>query len=107
MKTTAIKYLDAFEKKNLFAISEMLDANVTLRDWEISASGIDSVLAATARIFYSAESISINIKNIIQEQTFVAVEVIIEFNRLNSIHVVDIIEFNSIGKICAIKAFKG
>jgi hypothetical protein len=107
MKTIAIKYFEAFERKDISAIREILDINVTLIDWEISVIGIDSVLAAVDKIFYSTETITIQIINIIQDQAFVCCEFNIIFNSLNSIHVVDIIEFNSIGKICAIRAFKG
>ena len=107
MEITAIEYFEAFERKDISAIREMFDFNVTLRDWEISALGIDSVLAAIARIFYSTETITIQIMNIFKEQTFVVCELNITINTLNTIHVVDIIEFNSIGKICAIRAFKG
>jgi hypothetical protein len=107
MKITAIKYFDAFGKKDISAIRDILDNNVKLRDWEMNASGIDSVLAATAKIFCSAEVISIKIINILQHQTFVVAELDITINNINSIHVVDIIEFNSNGKIGAIRAFKG
>ena len=107
MKITAIKYFEAFEKKDINSIREMFDINVTLRDWEISALGIDSVLAATAKIFYLVETISIQKINIFQDQAFVVGELKIMINGLNPIHVVDIIEFSSMGKICAIRAFKG
>jgi hypothetical protein len=107
MKNTAIKYFEAFEKKDINLIREMFDINVTLRDWEISALGIDSVLVETAKIFDLAETISVQIINIFQEQAFVVGELNITINGLNSINVVDIIEFNSIGKICKIRAFKG
>ena len=107
MKITAIKFFEAFEKKDINSIREMFDINVTLRDWEINALGIDSALAAIAKIFYSAETISIQAINIFQEQAFVVGELNIAINGLNSINVVDIIEFSSTGKICAIRAFKG
>jgi hypothetical protein len=107
MKITAIKYFDAIEKKDISAIRDLLDANVKLRDWETNASGIDSVLAATANIFCSAETISIKIINIFQHRTFVVAELDITINDINYINVVDIIEFNSTEKICAIRAFRG
>ena len=107
MKFTAIKYFDAFEKKDISAILEIFDADVKLRDWEISAIGIDSVLTAITHIFCSVETLSIQIINIFQNKAFVVAELNITTNNINSIHVVDIIEFNSNGKICAIRAFKG
>lgn len=106
MKITAIKYFEAFEKKDISAIREMFDINVTLRDWEISAIGIDSVLDATSKIFHLTEIISIQIVNIFQDKAFVVGELNITINNTSSINVVDIIEFNSIGKISAIRAFR-
>ena len=107
MKITAIKYFEAFEKKDINSIREIFDINVTLRDWEISALGIDAVLAATAKTFHFAETISIQIINIFQDHALLVCELKVTINGLNPIHVVDIIEFNSIGKICVIRAFKG
>ena len=107
MKIIANKYIEAFEKKDINSIRELLDINVTLRDWEISASGIDAVLAANAKIFHFAETISIQIINIFQDHAFVICELKVTINGLNSVHIVDIIEFNSIGKICSIRAFQG
>ena len=107
MKITAIKYFEAFEKRDACAIREMFDVNVTLRDWEINALGIDSVMAATTRIFDSIESISVKIINVFQDEMCVIGELNITIDSVNQIKVVDIIEFNSFGKICAIRAFKG
>ena len=107
MKIIAIKYFNAFERKDISAIREMFDINVTLRDWEISAFGIDSVLAATTRIFNSIEIISVKIINVFQDETCVIGELNVTIDSVNQIKVVDIIEFNSFGKICAIRAFKG
>ena len=84
----------------------MFDINVTLRNWEISALGIDSVLAATAKIFYLAETILIQPISIFQDQAFVVAELKITINGINSIQVVDIIEFNPIGRICTIRSLK-
>jgi hypothetical protein len=107
MEITAKKYFEAFEKKDINAIRELFDPDVKLRDWEISVSGIDSVLAATNEIFCSAESISIKLICIIQSPAFVVVELDISIDNINPIHVVDLIEFSSTGKICAIRAFRG
>lgn len=107
MKKIAIKYFSAFEKKDISTIKELLDINVKLRDWDIEATGIDSVIAASINIFNSLEFISVQVLNIFQDQNIVIGELIIEINKKDVIRVVDIIEFNSLGKICAIRAFKG
>lgn len=107
MLSTAIKYLDAFEKKDISAIREVFDGNVNLRDWEVNASGIDSALAITAQKFSSAQTISIRIINISQSEDLVFVELDITINNNSPVHVVDVITFNSVGKICSIRGFRG
>jgi hypothetical protein len=107
MKSIAIKYFNAFENKDISSIKELLDNNVELRDWDIDAIGIESVIAATTNIFDSVECISVQVVNILHDQNFVAGELNIIINKTNSIRVVDIVEFNSLGKICSIRAYKG
>ena len=107
MEITVKKYFEAFERKDINAIGELVDNNVKLRDWEISVAGIESFLAANNEIFCSAENISIQLINVIENPTFVVAELDIKINNIKTIHVVDIIEFNSIGKISAIRAFRG
>jgi hypothetical protein len=107
MKSIAIKYFNAFENRDISSIKGLLDNNVTLRDWDIGATGIDSVMAATTNIFDSVECISVQVLNILHDKNFVVGELNITINNIESIRVVDIIEFNSLGKICSIRAYKG
>jgi hypothetical protein len=107
MKNIAIRYFNAFENKDLSSIRELLDINVELRDWDIEATGIESVIAATNNIFNSVECISLEMINIFHDRNFVIGEMKITINKANSIRVVDIIEFNSLCKICTIRAYKG
>jgi hypothetical protein len=78
-----------------------------LRDWEVEATGIDSVIAAATKIFNSAEFISIQVINIFYDRNFVASELIITINKAEPIRVVDILQINSLYKICSIRAYKG
>jgi len=107
MKGIAIKYFNAFESKDISTIKELFDNDVTLRDWEVDAKGVDSVIAATTNIFNSVDFISVQVINIFHDRNFVIGELIITINKTESIRVVDIIEINSLYKICSIRAYKG
>lgn len=107
MKSIAIKYFNAFESKDLSTLRELFDNNVTLRDWEVEATGVDSVIAAATKIFNSVEFISVQVINIFHDRNFVVSELIITINKSESIRVVDILEINSLCKICSIRAYKG
>jgi hypothetical protein len=107
MKSIAIKYFHAFEGKDLSALRELFDNNVTLRDWEVEATGVDSVIAAATKIFNSVEFISVQVINIFNNRNFVVSELIITINKTQSFRVVDILEFSSQCKICSIRAYRG
>jgi len=107
LKEIILKYIKAFENKDVQYLSQIFDTNIELIDWEISAKGIHDVLKANQNIFNALESIKVTIINIYEISNVVIIELNIEINSTDSIKVVDIIEFNSVGKICSIRAFKG
>jgi limonene-1,2-epoxide hydrolase len=107
MKSIAIKYFNAFESKDLSTLRELFDNDVTLRDWDVEATGVDSVIAAATKIFNSVEFISVQVINIFHDGNFVVSELIITINKTESVRVVDILEINSLYKICSIRAYKG
>ena len=59
LKDQALEYFTAFSNKELDALAGMFDDHVTLRDWEMSASGKTAVLAANKNIFDSVETITV------------------------------------------------
>ena len=107
IKDTALSYFKTFSEKNIDGLREMFDDNVTLRDWEIDKKGIDSVLKANLNIFQNVKTINAIPQNIISENNFVFAELKIIINDNDELKVVDLIEFNTKGKIISIKAFKG
>ena len=107
IKDSAQSYFKIFSEKNINGLREMFDDNVTLRDWDIDKHGIESVLKANLDIFQSVNSIIAIPQNIISENNFVFAELKIIVNGDEELKVVDIIEFNTKGKIISIKAFKG
>ena len=58
----------------------MFSIDVSLRDWEIEATGIDNVIEANTKIFNSVETIVINPLRIYQEQQTVIAEIEIVVN---------------------------
>ena len=102
------KYFKTFSNKDLPGLEKMFAEDVTLRDWEIKATGIIEVLKANKNIFESVESIKVSPSRIYNDNNIVVAELDIDINNgQEKIMVVDIIEYNKKGKICAIRAFKG
>ena len=106
-KTIAKKYFQFFSSKNIKSLEKFFHKNITLRDWEINASGIKNVIEANKKIFSSVASISVKPLNLIEENNTVAAELEITINNKEVLKVVDIIEFDDQSKILSIKAFKG
>lgn len=107
LKSIATQYFETFSRKDLDGLSLMFTGDVTLRDWEISATGIDDVLAANKKIFDSVEYIHVQPLNLYQDGNTVAADLSIVVSGTVHLKVVDIITFNDAGKISSIKAYKG
>ena len=107
LKAIAEQYFETFSRKDLDGLGVMFTGDITLRDWEISATGIDEVLAANKKIFDSVEYIHVMPLHLYQDNNTVAAELSIVVNGAVHLSVVDIITFNDTGKIVSIKAYKG
>jgi hypothetical protein len=107
LKQLTKRYFETFSRKDLNGLATMFTGDVTLRDWEISATGIDEVLAANKKIFDSVEYIHVMPLNLYQDNNTVAAELSIVVSGAVHLSVVDIITFNDTGKIVSIKAYKG
>lgn len=107
MKNTALQYFEAFSKRDINALSGMFSKDVTLKDWEINAIGVDAVLDANAKIFSVVKNLTVKPLNVYLDGNTVIAELEITINGSKSIKVIDVIEFTNAGKICAIRAYKG
>ena len=107
LKAIATQYFETFSRKDLDGLGIMFTGDITLRDWEISAAGIDEVLAANKKIFDSVEYIHVLPLNLYQDDNTIAAELSIVVSGAITLRVVDIITFNDSGKISSIKAYKG
>ena len=107
LKSICLEYFETFSRKDLDNLALMFTGDVTLRDWEISATGIDEVLVANKKIFDSVEYIHVLPLHLYQDNNTVAAELSIVVSGAVHLSVVDIITFNDTGKIVSIKAYKG
>ena len=104
------KYLESFKNRDIEALSDFFSDNISLRDWDISATGKDAVLAANQKIFDSFSSIDLEITNLIPHEKQVSVEFNLHLSNDSEkifILVTDIIEFDSQNKIKSVRAYKG
>jgi hypothetical protein len=103
----AHQYFEAFAAKDAKALGALLAENVSLRDWEQSAEGYTAVLAANQAIFDAVGTISVTPLRLFANGSALACELEITIDGRNRLKVVDILEFDAQGKICAVRAFKG
>ena len=103
------EYFTAFSEKNIEKLNSMFSEDVSLRDWDIEATGIGSVLKANSNIFSSVETIVVIPTGLYcdREQNTVIAEIEILINGDEKILVNDVLEFNKEGKIKSIRAYKG
>ena len=114
----SLEYFEAFNRHDLDELREMFSEDISLRDWEVSVSGIDEVLGANSRIFGSVDSISITPIMVYEGEdkllmgpldvagtSIIELEILI--NGKEKLLVTDILDFNRDGKIKSIRAYIG
>tara|TARA_B100001248_G_C27112582_1_gene332013 strand:+ start:215 stop:547 length:333 start_codon:yes stop_codon:yes gene_type:complete len=107
LESKAKEYFLEFSNKNIKALKLMFNEEITLRDWEINANGINEVVDANQKIFDNCETIKVSPLNLYTVDHTVVAELDILINNEERIKVVDIIKFDKSLKITSIKAFKG
>ena len=107
IKEIALSYFNIFSQKNIEGLRTLFDDKITLRDWDINQTGIENVLKANLSIFEQVKTIKVIPQTIITENNLLSAELKIIIDNKDELKVVDIIEFNTNGKIISIKAFKG
>tara|TARA_Y100000310_G_C20133527_1_gene556939 strand:- start:218 stop:562 length:345 start_codon:yes stop_codon:yes gene_type:complete len=107
----ALTYFKTFSNKDSEGLRSMFSDTVYLRDWDITAEGIDEVLNANTRIFDVVDTIvatPIRVWDFLsQEDNVVVAELEIVVNKETKLLVTDILEFDDDDKIIAIRAYKG
>ncbi len=106
-----LAYLQAYARKDLPAVAYMFASDVHLRDWKISVRGREAAMAETAKNFQSAGTIEIEPLGLYEGAGegggTVAAELRIVVDGHTELRVVDVVAFDSSGKIRAIRAYLG
>lgn len=112
------KYYKAFVSKDLGTINELISDDILLIDWEIEVSGREEFLKTNQNLFASVGEISIIsysffegvpvfiTSHIDSTATTYFCPIDITIGENNQIRVLDLISFDSSGKICGIIAYK-
>ena len=100
-------YFKTFSNKEIKKLGTFFSDDISLRDWDISAIGLNNVLKANSNIFNSVETISVQPIKIYQCDSTIIAELEILINSSDKILVVDVIEFDNSGRILSIRAYKG
>lgn len=103
----ARRFVKLYESKDIASISEMFDQQVVLRDWNRVTIGFEAAVAEFQGNFDAADQLKLTIKDLFVSDTGVAVSLEILVNNSEHLNVVDVIQFNALGKITSIIAFKG
>ena len=113
LKALALEYFQTFSKKDLSGVTSMFTGEVSLKDWEIDATGIVEVTEATKKIFDSVESITVTPLKIYSEGSTVVAELSINVQGETQgkkfdedLAVLDVLTFQG-RKISSIRAYKG
>lgn len=102
-----LRYLRAYEAKDILAIAQMLADVVTLQDWNLAVEGRGAVLEETEKNFAAVDTISIEVRRQFESGTYAAAELRITIDGTIVLDVVDSLRFSPDGKIEAIRAYKG
>ena len=116
------KYFQAFADKNIEVLTEMFTDDIILIDWNNTFTGKDQVVNEVQGIFANFKTIklevtdifsSLNIINADRGETTVSIpkddsfacEIVIVFDDLEPLYIMDLIEFDDEGKINKLTAY--
>ena len=108
----AKQYLGAFAAKDIETLTEMYADGVEMADWTCHLFGRTNVLRANGNFFETTSLININIQNTAYRDKYIYVEfVMVVFPADTSqtpyvLNIIDVIQFDSYGKIKSVKAYK-
>ena len=116
------KYFQAFADKNIEVLTEMFTDDIVLIDWNNTFTGKDQVVNEVQGIFANFKTIklevtdifsSLNIINADRGETTVSIpkddsfacEIVIVFDDLEPLYIMDLIEFDNEGRIKKLTAY--
>jgi hypothetical protein len=98
-------YFRAFSNKDSAELKRMFDENIQLIDWDVNYTGRSLVLEFNQKLFDSIGNIQVTPSLIAVYGTTSMSKILVEVDG-NALKVVDIVTFNSEGKIVKIEAYK-
>lgn len=107
LKERALLYFAQFTAKNIGALNQMFSDDVWLQDWENFAEGKDEVLEVYQKIFAGVEQIAVTPCLLYEDRNTIIAELLISIDGKERIKVVDILQFDEVGRIKTVKAYKG
>lgn len=105
MQKIITKYFENWNSHNVEALSSLFDEKITLKDWDISAHGIDQVTEANQKIFISAPKIRAEIIDISFNEKYTYANLIIHIDDDIKLNVIDVIKIRN-GKIVSLSAYR-
>ena len=116
------KYFQAFADKNIEILTEMFTDDIILIDWNNTFTGKDQVVNEVQGIFTNFQTIKLEVTDIFsslniinadsgettvsipQDESF-ACEIVIVFDDLEPLYIMDLIEFDDEGRIKKLTAY--
>jgi ketosteroid isomerase-like protein len=98
-------YFAAFSRKDTGELKRMFDENVQLIDWDVNYTGRSLVLEFNQKLFDNVGTIKVTPELIAVYGTTSMSKILVEVGDV-ALKVVDIITFDSAGKILKIEAYK-
>lgn len=99
-------YMKAFNERDMDALGALLADDVTLVDWEVSATGKAAVLATTEKIVSGAE-VSLVTHRVLVDLPHAVADLTVSVDGKPALSVVDLFEFTPDGRIASVRAFRG
>jgi hypothetical protein len=102
-----LAFLDAYARKDLASITAMLAPDVQVCDWNLALHGHEAAVAFMQQNFEQARSLQIEVLHLHASQNAVAGEVRIVVDGHIELFVVDVMVFDSAGRVQALRSYKG
>ena len=113
---TAKKYLGAFCSKDLDTMESLLNDNVTMTSWSCNTDNKEETLQSHRNFFDFANHIKVRIGNVAYKNSYTCLELDMSYTVKNEnsstglkfilSSIVQIMEFNALGKITAIRVYR-
>ena len=106
-KTLLMEYFNFFSMKDTESLKALMSDDIVLKDWNTHVTGKVSVIEVIDNLFAMANSIKATPVSFFSNSDYsYAVQVAILVNKEPLIDVIDVIDFDTDGKIAKILAFK-